>query len=176
MPQTIGPPCLSTSVSLQHALMINKALFASLGCLIVGLLLGAGGMYVVQWTRNTKAIANTAITTEFTKLGEAGEQAQAAYRHETKPVAIYALSQYLSGLQKAEGIPGMVPQYPIHSDMMLTHARLANLYAETGQSNLSTQHVAQAIACAKVAGHWSEITNWARLDEIVGRIDRNAKD
>ena len=64
----------------------------------------------------------------------------------------------------------------LRSDMMLTHARLAKLYAETGQTNLSAQHVAQALACAKVAGHWSLVTNWTTLEELVGEIDRRARD
>jgi hypothetical protein len=160
--------------------MSNKmVLVTSLACLMGGLLLGAAAVYLVESGRNVRGGADRADTSEFIKLGETGERAFSAYRHETKPVAIYELSQYLAALQKAEDSPGLAAYMPkggLRSDMMLTHARLAKLYAATDQPSLSTQHIAQALECAKTAGPWSSVKNWTALEQRVARIDRNAKD
>ncbi len=154
-------------------------LATSLACLMGGLLLGAAAVYVVESGRNDRGGADKADMSEFIKLGETGERAFSAYRHETKAVAIDELSQYLAALQKAEDTPGLAAYMPkggLSSDMMLTHARLAKLYAETNQPGLSTQQIAQALECAKTAGPWSSATNWTVLEQRVARIDRNARD
>jgi hypothetical protein len=58
--------------------------------------------------------------------------------------------------------------------MMLTHARLGRLYAQTEQTNLSVQHFSEALKCAKKGVQ--TVTNQDSLLELVDRIDRNARD
>lgn len=139
----------------------------------MALLLGAGGMYLAQKRREVIQV------TEFVKVGQAGERAHAAYRHDPAAVAIPALSQYLLILEEAESIPEFCSYMPTNLqrfDMALVHARLAKLYARVDQPDLSAQHVAEALACVRAAGRGSVITNWAALEEIVARFDHNAKD
>jgi hypothetical protein len=82
-------------------------------------------------------------------------------------------------LKKAEEMPGctgLIPKDAILLDMMLTHARLAKLYADTDQANLSLQHVNEALACARSADKWSSVTNQTSLQALVDRIDHGAHD
>jgi hypothetical protein len=58
-------------------------------------------------------------------------------------------------------------------DMMLTHARLAKLYAETGQTNLSEQHIAEALNYAKDGIRL--ITNEVVLMDFVAKLDKVVK-
>ena len=146
--------------------------------LLAGFLIGAatiafGVAYLVRV--HSRGVA----TIEFIRLHEESKQAFAAYRHETKPVAIATMGHYLGALERAESKPeigSFLPKGGVAADLMFAHARLAKLYAENSQSALSTQQVAQALACAKRAGHWSLVTNWAILEEFVDRIDKAAKD
>jgi hypothetical protein len=142
-------------------------------CLAVVVLLGVGGTYAIKTRRDTVRV------TEFARVGEAGARAHAAYRHKPAPEAISALSQYLLTLQEAESNPvygSYMPSGTIRFDMALAHARLAKLYERINQPELSARHVAQALAYANTAARGSVITNWTALEEVVARIDNNAKD
>lgn len=156
--------------------MRTRMVILLVGCVAVALLLrvtGIAGMYLFK----TKRDALSAV--EFVKVGEAGERAHAAYRHASAPVAISALSEYLLALQEAEKLPAYrayMPAASIRFDMAVTHARLARLYAQVNQPELSTQHEAQALACVHASGRGSLITNWPALEAIVTRLDHAAKD
>ena len=153
--------------------MSRSALGFALGCLGFGLVLGAGGTYLRLSHRYTKLCERELIAAELARVGETSDAAAAAYRHESKPVAIYALSQYLMLLQKAREMPSyaaFMPKGSISFDMMLAHARLANLYTEAEQSDLRAQHVAEALRCAAEAGNCQTITNQAALEELLARI------
>jgi len=56
--------------------------------------------------------------------------------------------------------------------MTLTHARLAKLYAETGQTNLSEQHINEALNWAKEGHIFQWITNKSTLMELVPKFDK----
>ncbi len=155
----------------------NATFFLSLGCLLLGLVVGIAGTYLVIMPRYTKRAAEMFFTAEAYKLGEAAERSFHAYKHESKPVAIYALSEYLLALKKAEDIPEnvrLVNDRGFYLDLMLAHARLGRLYAETEQTNLSGEHFSEALRCAREPNQ--AITNQASLLEFVDRIDRNAHD
>lgn len=152
-------------------------LFLSLGCLLSGLLVGVTGTYLVLMPHYTKKGAQVFFTAEAYKLGEAANRSFQAYKHESKPVAIYALSEYLLAMKKAQEIPEnvrLVDDRGLYLDMMLTHARLARLYAQTGQTNLSAEHFSEALGCAKQGT--PSVTNQASLEQFVDRIDRSAHD
>ena len=88
---------LRCSVSQQHTFVRKNTaiLFISVGCLVLGLLVGTTGTYLVLMPHYTKKGAEVFFTAEAYKLGEAAERSFQAYKHESKPVAIYALSEYL---------------------------------------------------------------------------------
>ena len=139
--------------------------------------MGVAGTYLVIMPHYTKKAAQTFFTAEAYKLGEAAHRSFRAYKHESKPVAIYALSEYLLAMKKAQDIPEnvrLVDDRGLYLDMMLTHARLGRLYAETEQTDLSAQHFSEALKCAKQGTQ--SVTNQASLQEFVDRIDRNAHD
>ncbi len=148
------------------------------GCMgfIVGLALGVGGTYVAMTHYAATRAAETLFTGEQLKLGEASERAHHAYRHESKPVAIYAMSQYVNQLREAEALPEqsrLSTDRILAFDLTLAHGRLAKLYAETGVTNLSTQHVAHALAYAKRSAA-AGITNQTGLAELIDRLDQQA--
>ena len=158
--------------------MSKKTFFPLFGCCVLGLVFGIGGTYVVVVPHYAKLVAGTIFAAELTKIGEEERQSYEAYKHESKPVAIYALSQLLNTLRKAEEISEnafFLPKREISVDMMLAHARLAKLYAETGETNQSAQHVAEALSCAAKSGTCQTITNQAALAEFVAKIDQKSR-
>ncbi|HEX3889298.1 MAG TPA: hypothetical protein VHX90_00485, partial [Verrucomicrobiae bacterium] len=140
--------------------MCKKSCFYCIGCLVLGL---AAGYFYAQ-VRAGHVIADTFATLEMTDLGESSERAQNAYQHESIPVAIYALTELLDKQKTAEqiGETPFISRQIISIDLMLTHARLAKLYAEAGQTNLSVQHIDEALNYAK-ADNKLTITNQDEL-------------
>jgi hypothetical protein len=153
--------------------MNKKAWLFCIGSLIVGLVIGCFAELI--WAGGT--IANTIACLEMTSVGEMENRAFQAYLHESAPVAIYALTQALNKEKEAEqlgGTPFMSKQI-ISVDLLLTHARLAKLYAQTGQTNLSSQHFEEALNYAKTEGKLQTITNQAALLDFVAKIDKGVK-
>ena len=113
---------------------------------------------------------------EITDLGESSERAQKAYEHESVPVAIYAMTELLDKQKTAEqvGETAFESRHMISIDLMLTHARLAKLYSEAGQTNLSAQHFAEALRYARADSNLA-VTNQNTLMDFVAKIDRGAK-
>jgi hypothetical protein len=151
--------------------MNKKSFFYCCGCLVVGLAVG----YFYARVSAGSVVANTFALLNFTDLGETDERAFQAYQHDSAPVGIYALTEVLDKQTKAAQFGGkpFMNRRMISIDLMLTHARLAKLYDESGQTNLSEQHVVEALNCAK---EWSPfITNKIILMDIVAKIDKGAK-
>lgn len=156
--------------------MKNRIILVGCMGLIVGFVLGVGGTYVAITQYAATRAAEALFVVEQMKLGEASERAHYAYRNESKPVAIYAMSQYVNQLKKAEALPEqsrLSTDRMLAFDLTLAHGRLAKLYAETGETNLSTQHVAQALAYAKRSAA-AGITNQTGLAELIDRLDQQA--
>ena len=152
--------------------MSKKAWFCCGGFLIAGLAIG----YVAAQVRDGGIIANTLACLEMTNLGESSERAQKAYQHESLPVAIYALTELLDKQKAAEqiGETAFMSKQIISIDLMLTHARLAKLYTEAGQTNLSEQHFTEALNYAKADSKLT-ITNRETLMDFVAKIDKGTK-
>lgn len=156
--------------------MNNRGILVGCTGFIVGLALGVGGTYVAMTHYAATRAAETLVGVEQLKLGEASERAHHAYRHENKPVAIYAMSQYVNQLKQAEALPEhsrLSSDRMLAFDLTLAHGRLAKLYAETGDTNLSAHYLAEALVYAKrspAAG----ITNQEDLAELILRLDRQA--
>jgi hypothetical protein len=143
-----------------------------IGCLVLGLVVG----YFYARASAGRVAANTFATLEFTELGESSERAMKAYQHDSVPVAIYALTEVLDR-QKAAEQTGETPLFSkqiLSIDLMLTHARLAKLYAEAGQTNLSAQHFDEALRYAKLDSNL-EITNQDELMGFLAKIDKGAR-
>jgi hypothetical protein len=124
-----------------------------------------------------RAAARTFALLKFTELGEAEARASQAYQHESSPVAIYALSEALEAEQETAqsgGTPFLSKQ-SLSMDLMLTHARLAKLYRKTGRTNLSAQHLAEALKYTGAANNNQGITNEAALIDFVARVDKGAQ-
>jgi len=115
---------------------------------MLGLILGIIGTAVLIG----KVAAEGVVLMKAGELAASGEQADNAYQHESRAVAIYALSQYLTTLKEDEGLVADMPEHskaPINKldvrfGMIMTHGRLAQLYDEAGQTNLGAQHLAEA--------------------------------
>ena len=155
--------------------MTKKAYFISIGCFIVGLMLGIGGTYffgVAHWGQET---ANGLFLIKELEVADSGTRAFEAYQGKSSPVGIYALSQHLMTLQKAQEIgsesPVFMTRLEILRGMMFTHARLAKLYAESGQTDFSAKHVAEALRIANETGKFPAVTNQPALTEIVAMFD-----
>lgn len=152
--------------------MSKHSLLYCIGCLVLGLVVG----YFYARASAGRVVANTFATLEFTDLGESSEHAMKAYQHDSVPVAIYALTEVLDKLKAAEqlGETPLLSKQIISIDLMLTHARLAKLYAEAGQTNLSARHIDEALRYAKVDSNL-EITNQDELMDFVAKIDKGAR-
>ena len=149
-------------------------------CLIIGLAVGyfCGQARINRRAANVNAACNTAgVASSLRKANE-------AYQHESRPIAIYALTQSLDKLKECEqfperftiaGEPFFMGKQQFAFYMMTTHARLAKLYSETGQTNLSVQHVTEALNYAKEGGKYYAVTNDPALMEFINKQDRNAK-
>jgi hypothetical protein len=154
--------------------MSKKAYIIAVGCFLGGLLLGVGGTYLCGLAYWGKQTADGLALIKEMEIAESGQRAFAAYQHEVPPVAIYALSQYLDTLKKAEEIGGDNAVFGLNFDTMLAHARLAKVYAAAGQSDLSSQHIADALRRASQDQKLRGITNEVTLTEIIARIDKGA--
>ena len=151
--------------------MNKKSWLYCCGCLVVGLAVG----YFYAQASAGSVVASTFTLLKFTDLAETDERAFQAYQHDSAPVGIYALSEALDKQKTAEqfGKSPFMNRSMISIELMLTHARLAKLYGESGQTNLSEQHVVEALNCAK---EWSPfITNKIILMDFVAKIDKGAK-
>jgi hypothetical protein len=99
------------------------------------------------------------------------EGAMQAYKHDSVPVAIYALTELLNKQKAVEqnGGTALLGKRIASMDLMFTHARLAKLYAEAGQTNLSEQHISEALQCDR------DFTNRDELMDFISKVDKGAK-
>ena len=149
--------------------MNKKGYIAALGYGALGLALGACGTYFTIKAKERKlgGIPGQVLITEDALLADARKRALDAYRHQSKPVAIYALSEELDALKKAKDHGGTpwTEKWELSADMALVNGRLARLYDETGQTNESASCVEEALRNAKESGAFVDpsITNRAGL-------------
>jgi hypothetical protein len=154
--------------------MSKKAYFVSIGCFILGLVLGIVGTSIVIG----KIAAEAIVLMKAGELAASGEQADNAYQHESRAVAIYASSQYLITLKEDEELVADMPEHskaPINKldvrfGMIMAHGRLAQLYDEAGQTNLGAQHLAEALKYAKESGKFPAVTNQTMLAKFITKI------
>ncbi len=151
----------------------RRALLAALVWFVLGSALGAGVTFVLARFHYFKITVDAMLMARWADHGDVGERAtEAYYQGGSRPVAIYALLEYLHTLEEDARLPETPysPQKAIAADMVLQHGRLAKLYRETGQMNLSAQHVAQALDCSKRARR--TLTNQTELADFVASMDR----
>ncbi|MGA2241245.1 MAG: hypothetical protein ABSH11_04315 [Verrucomicrobiota bacterium] len=147
--------------------MSKKAYLISIGCFILGLVLGA----IVTIAYSGKVAAEGIFLTRAAELAASSERADDAYQHESRPVAIYALSQHLATLKADEelGANPLTDKLGISIEMIMTHGQLAQLYDELGQTNISAQHVVEALRYARDSGTPVWVTNQTALAKFVGK-------
>ncbi len=152
--------------------MSKHSWFYCIGCLVLGVIVG----YFYAEARAGRAVANAYAAFEITGLGESSGHAQKAYEHESVPVAIYAMTELLDKQTAAEqvGETAFESKRMISIDLMLTHARLAKLYSEAGQTNLNAQHLAEALRYARADSNLV-ITNEETLMDFVAKVDKGAR-
>jgi len=63
----------------------------------------------------------------------------------------------------------------IKVDAILTHARLAKVYAAAGQNELRAQEIAEALKIAREDRTFQTFTNESALAEFVKHVDENAR-
>jgi len=150
--------------------MNKRAWFNCIGCLIAGFAIG----YFYDEAVTGKHIADYYGSINLLFLGESANHASHAYQHESSPVAIYALTEFLDMQTKLAHTEtnNLSNKKMFSDDMTLTHARLAKLYAETGQTNLSEQHIDEALNWAKEGHIFQWITNKSTLMELVAKFDK----
>jgi len=153
-----------------------------LGCVASLLVGGAAGFFCSQ-AGTGRAVASTIAHLNIDALVRAESQAAQAYRQEGGPVAIYALTEALEKMKLCEQFPGGFtipgePRFrsgpPFALDMMLIHGRLAKLYDQSGNPNLSGQHLAAALDYAQ-AGGAATVTNRLNLMDFVAKADAGRK-
>ena len=133
--------------------------------LFVGLVIG----YFVEMIHAGSQLASTLSLLKECELAASGDHAIKAYQHESKPVAIYALTQDLAALQDAQQLvddPTSSFRLEVARRLMFVHARLAKL-------DYGTNEIAEALHCAQAAGSkFSSITNEAALSDLVATFDQ----
>jgi hypothetical protein len=89
----------------------------------------------------------------------------------------------LATLQDAESIDAhdssFMPETEVQRCLMFTHARLAKLLAENGQTQASTNHIAAALKYAQETinapepmRRFSSVTNQVKLFEVLDEFDK----
>jgi hypothetical protein len=156
--------------------MTKEAWFFCGGGVIAGLVAGMAIGDIAAQTGAGRGAANMFQTLKFTELGDSENRAYQAYQHESIPVAIYALSVSLDKMKEAAqiGETRLLSKEILATDLMLTHARLAKLYEQTGQSDVAAQHLNEALNYAK-AGRQTWITNRDSLMNFVAKLDKVAR-
>lgn len=144
---------------------MTKRSFFLLGFLF-GLIIGSTIIYIRATTRlrHYRDIFDLYQAAEYAL---AAQDASHAYYEESRPVAIYALSQQVLKLEQEEKDDRnpFVSDKDVPMGMVITHGRLAKLYAEAGETNLEAQNVAQALIWGKKTNRWHftnemQLTNW----------------
>jgi hypothetical protein len=149
--------------------MFKRSFFYCIVSLVLGLLAG----YFYAEDRANRAAANAYAALQILDLGQSSEHAWKAYQHESKPVAIYALTELLDK-QQAVGETSFFSRQEISVDLILTHARLAKLYDDVGQTNLSALHITEALRYASANSNLA-ISNQDSLVDFVAKIDKGSK-
>lgn len=152
--------------------MNKKSWYYCIGCLVAGFAVG----YFYMENRDGQIAAKTFATLKIIDLGESDERALKAYQHESIPVAIYAMTELLDKQKAAEQVGGtaFMSKQMISIDLMLTHTRLAKLYTAAGQTNLSAEHIEQALSYAKT-DRGLTITNRDGLMDFVAKVDKGVQ-
>jgi len=139
---------------------------------LAGFLLGlAAGVTAVHQQASAK-LQTTRIALQLYK--EASDalwdsQASRAYYSGNRPAAIYVLSEHLLTLQE-QAVDKSSSQTSVAIGMVITHGRLAKLYAEAGEPELKSQHVAEAIDWSKKTRR--TFTNEAELADYVATSEK----
>jgi hypothetical protein len=144
--------------------MNKKVWFVCLGSMVAGLAAG----YFVDIIHATSIMAKGMLLQKEIALNQSGSAAFEAYQHESRLVAIYALTQDLSTLQDTEQLIDD-PAQPLHVEieyhMMLVHSRLAKL-------DFGTNEISKALECAQATGRFLSITNETQLFELLAKCDQ----
>jgi hypothetical protein len=145
--------------------MNKKSWLICIGGLFIGLVLG----YFIGILHAGSIMASGLTLLKETELGHSGDVAFQAYQHESRPIAIYALSQDLATLQDAQQLvddPASSFRLEVARRMMFVHARLAKL-------GYGTNQISEALQCAQAAGpKFSSITNESELSGMVAKFDQ----
>ena len=143
----------------------NKSQISPLTWFFIGLATGLVGMFFYQMGVRDK-YAQERADADFDYY--LSRKAFIAYQTESKPVAIFALSEYLAN---AERLRGKSRSFVATTDspfwMLQAHALLARLYAESGESKLSAQHLEMALGFARATGTYPLMTNQASLWDFI---------
>jgi hypothetical protein len=104
-------------------------------------------------------------------------QAEDSTRLESSPVIIYAWSRYLDNIER---LRGRSQRFWARTEspfvLMSGHGCMAKIYAQLGDTNLSEEHLAQALRYAQATGRYPTVTNqamlWDFLDQHYGKIGK----
>ncbi len=122
-----------------------------------------------------KTVADSLFLIKQLEVFQSGEKAFKAYQHESKPVAIYALTQHLNTLSDAKDIgsenPVFMSRLQIFREMAFTHARLSRIYEEQAEEDLSAKHISQALHYIAQTDIFAGVTNQAALMDVVAKFD-----
>jgi hypothetical protein len=151
--------------------MSKKAYFVAFGCFIIGLLLGIAGATAYLG----KSVADGLFLMKDLEVAQSGIRAFEAYQQESRPVAIYALKQHLETLTDAEDLGGENPVFmtelQIAREIAFTHARLAKLHEQSGDTDLASMHVSEALRKIARTERFKSITDWDSLRDLVAKFD-----
>lgn len=141
---------------------------------LIGLATGIAGMFFYQIGERARYAAEYSDASQDYYLHR---RALDAYQTENTQAAIFALTEYLANVERLKGRRYSSFEIQVsESGMFPVHAMLARLYAESGETNLSAQHLDMALQIVRQIGKIPSVTNQATvfgyLDHQYGRTSQ----
>jgi hypothetical protein len=152
--------------------MSKKAWLLCGGCLIVGLVIG----YFSAWFFARHTIVEALACRDWL-MHDMGQHAMQAYHGKDSAVAIYALTSYVSSLQcsvdsEVDGYDPFRTSADVQVRLMFAHARLARLFAASGDAIASSNHLAEALRCRQASGRFQSVTNETELFKLLPELNQ----
>ena len=144
-----------------------KKLTIAVVYILIGIIIGSFG--TMSWVGIK--MAKTLLFLKEVELGKSGSMAWEGYNSGNSSIAIWALQQHLKNLDEYSEL-----DWPYKSvmeiEIIITHARLAKLYKDSGQTEEKNIHLREALAISQSSDNttFNSLTNeqslFNKLDEF----------
>jgi hypothetical protein len=135
-------------------------------CILIGILIGSFG--TMSWVG--MKMAKTIVFFKELELVKSASLAMEGYNSGNTSIAIWALQQHLKSLDEYSEYE-LPYKTGMGMDSILTHARLAKLYKDSGQTNEKDTQVKNALAIAKISANaaFNSLTNEQLIFELIDK-------